>query len=306
MKRTCLRGRLALVVMVLVAGLLPLAALGAVSSADPHPDDAVFYLLSGDQLGDTAGGVAVRFEYRSDDRVFRVHELNVSLDHGELLLVPIPPVAWPTVSGTLDIELVVFADGLLVGRFDGEALLAYNRTLRQTHPELVAALSPGQPDDPAKSPMRRITAKIECNSPCGGGCLPSQDYDCDGVANSIDNCTDNYNPGQQDCDSDSYGDVCDVVDGTYQGSGPVDTCMTDKDAHVGYNEFEHHVEQRLVDVSACNSPDQWDRWIRSNGYCDYSYSDQSCCQYAIGGSILQIGDNPQLWCGTQRNWDLCH
>jgi hypothetical protein len=296
------RSRFHRAVLVLIAGLMPLAALGA---AEPAQEDRAFYLLNTDSLGDASDRVAVRFEYRSEGRLLLDHEVTLSPGAERSLLLEIPPLVWPAGAGAPNIELSVYAQGLLVARFDGESLLGYNRTLRQTHAEVVAAFVPGQPDEPAKSPIRRITANIECNSPCGGGCLPSQDYDCDGVANSIDNCTDNYNPGQQDCDGDSWGDVCDFTDGIFQPSGPVDTCMTDKDAHFGYNEFEHHVEQRLVDVSACSSPDQWDNWIRTYGYCDYTYSDADCCDEAIGTSIGQIGDSVSLWCGSKRNQDFC-
>lgn len=303
--RICRRSRRDLAVLVLIASLMPLTALGAASSAEPHPEDLVFYLFNAESLGAASDVIAVRFEYRGDDSLLRDYELTVSFGQEKNMLVPIPPLVWPMASGVRDIELLVFADGLLLARFDGESLLGYTRTLRQTHPELVAALAPRQPDGPARSPIRRITAKVECNSPCGGGCMAHQDYDCDGVANSVDNCTDDPNSGQEDCDGDSWGDVCDVIDGTFQASGPVETCMTDKDSHVGYFEFEHHVEQRLVDVSACNSPDRWDVWIRSDADC-FNISDDYCCSSGIGGSISQIGDDPVLWCGTLRDQDFCH
>jgi hypothetical protein len=135
--------------------------------------------------------------------------------------------------------------------------------------------------------------------------LPSQDYDCDGVSNANDNCTDDPNWNQSDCDGDGYGDVCDGLDGVFQPSGPVKTCMTDKDDHVVYKTFEHHVEQRLVDVTSCGSPDRWNRWIRSHAYC-YGLDDQFCCE-GIGTSIQQVGDSLTLWCGSShRNIDFCH
>lgn len=150
------------------------------------------------------------------------------------------------------------------------------------------------------------TGNVLCDSPCGGGCRPNEDYDCDGVINSVDNCTDDYNPDQEDCDGDGYGDVCDVIDATYQPTGAVETCMTDRDNHVVYFTFEHHVEQRMVDVSSCGAPAFWDRWIRSDTDCS-GIDDEQCCLNGIGTSISQVGDNPSYWCGDGvRDVDFCH
>jgi len=45
----------------------------------------------------------------------------------------------------------------------------------------------------------------------GNYCFPCDD-DCDGVLNEEDNCVDTFNPGQENCDGDEFGDVCDVDD----------------------------------------------------------------------------------------------
>lgn len=37
---------------------------------------------------------------------------------------------------------------------------------------------------------------------------PSADSDGDGIVDSVDNCPDTFNPGQEDCDSDGIGDAC--------------------------------------------------------------------------------------------------
>jgi len=40
------------------------------------------------------------------------------------------------------------------------------------------------------------------------------DMDGDGVPDSLDNCPNHYNPGQEDCDNDGVGDVCEIANGT--------------------------------------------------------------------------------------------
>jgi len=52
--------------------------------------------------------------------------------------------------------------------------------------------------------------------PVWGGELsfdPQVDADGDGIADTLDNCPDNYNPGQEDADSDGVGDSCDACQG---------------------------------------------------------------------------------------------
>jgi hypothetical protein len=52
------------------------------------------------------------------------------------------------------------------------------------------------------------------------------DTDGDGVDDTVDNCTQASNPGQEDADGDGCGDVCD----------PVITCDFDGDGGVGISE----------------------------------------------------------------------
>jgi cysteine-rich repeat protein len=50
----------------------------------------------------------------------------------------------------------------------------------------------------------------EITNTCGG-----HDFDGDGVPDSLDNCTYQYNPGQEDLDSDGIGDACDNCPNRY-------------------------------------------------------------------------------------------
>jgi ABC-2 type transport system ATP-binding protein len=46
----------------------------------------------------------------------------------------------------------------------------------------------------------------------GGGESPGQDNDADGIANNVDNCPQDSNPGQENADFDDLGDACDPED----------------------------------------------------------------------------------------------
>ncbi len=279
--------------------LLPAQVHGA--GAAGLADEPLYYVFEAGALGYPADGFSARFEYRSGERVLATDDLLLSFGDADTLLVPMPSSLWllSLEDKLSDLEVLVFADDLLLNAFDRESLRGYSRVIGYTFAEEIRATVPGTklgsvPGD-----------KIWCQSPCGGGCTPSGDYDCDGVNNANDNCTDDYNPNQADCDNDGYGDVCDGSNGIFQASGSVDTCMTDKDHHVVYITFEHHVEQRLVDVSSCNSPDRWNRWVRMDNDC-YNFSDYDCC-YGLRTSISAVGDSPTLWCGSgRRNIDFCH
>jgi hypothetical protein len=62
----------------------------------------------------------------------------------------------------------------------------------------------GCPNDPNK------IAAGQCG--CGN---PDTDTDADGVADCIDNCVAIANPGQEDCDGDGIGNVCEIGNGSF-------------------------------------------------------------------------------------------
>lgn len=140
---------------------------------------------------------------------------------------------------------------------------------------------------------------------CELGC-PNLDSDNDGINNGSDNCPATSNANQANCDGDSFGDVCDSFNANYQRATADATCWTDKDNHVVYVRWEHHVEWREHDVSTCGAPDRWRNRIRSTATCVGTISDGNCCHNGIGSSVAQVGDNPLVWCEPPvRNVDFC-
>ncbi len=138
---------------------------------------------------------------------------------------------------------------------------------------------------------------------CLEGC-PNYDSDGDGVANGSDNCIDTPNANQADCDGDGYGNACDSLNAIYQDAASEKTCWTDKDNHVFYITFEHHVEKRQHDVSSCGAPDRWIGRVRQSNDC-VNISDYDCC-FGLRYSISAVGDDPVYWCGVARDHDYCH
>ena len=70
----------------------------------------------------------------------------------------------------------------------------------------------------------------------GDGCFPEEDFDCDGVHDSLDNCPFDPNPDQDDVDGDGIGDDCDnclITSNPNQadmdGDGIGDACDDDND-----------------------------------------------------------------------------
>lgn len=284
---------LCFITLALLVTALPLSAQTAELATKPAlVDSSPSYLLHSERLGFPSGMVAVRFEYRLEDKVLASDKVQLRFGGADTLLVPIPDTFHKLAVDT-DVRMMIFVGDLLLEVFDHDTLAAYNRVLGYTHLDARPALDTGG------------YTKIDCGSPCYGGCGPYDDYDCDGVNNITDNCTDDPNSNQADCDSDGWGDVCDGQNATYQASGSVDTCMTDKDNHIGYFTFEHHVEQRQVDVSSCGAPDQWNRWVREDNDC-VAISDYDCC-WGLRFSLSAVGDSYTVWCASgTRNVDYCH
>ena len=131
------------------------------------------------------------------------------------------------------------------------------------------------------------------------------DSDQDEIPNINDNCPSIFNPDQADCDGDGVGDACDGESARYAMITPEHTCGTDKDNHVLFFTFEHHVEWVERDTSSCGAPDRWRSRVRDSARCTSAISDEDCCRL-LTGSLSATGASPEPWCTSLRNQNLCH
>lgn len=184
-----------------------------------------------------------------------------------------------------DISVNVYINGALVDQLNTEQLITINK----------------------ESIGINGSTKIR---PCfGGDCEPScdpttnDDCDFDGVPNLQDNCPVVRNPSQTDCDNDGRGNACDSQNGIFQASGGERTCEIDQDTHIFNFDLEHYVEQRFVDITACNSPDRYVKRKAHERSC--TRQPVSCCHSKLGDSIRFFGDDEVFWCNN-INQRLCH
>ena len=134
---------------------------------------------------------------------------------------------------------------------------------------------------------------------------PNGDADGDDVPNGWDNCPQDFNADQADCDGDGRGDACDSESARYVAVTPERTCSTDKDNHILFITFEHHVEWLERDASSCGAPDRWRSRVRDSARCTSAISDEDCCRL-LTGSLSATGASPEPWCTSLRNQNLCH
>ena len=106
----------------------------------------------------------------------------------------------------------------------------------------------GCPADPAKRDP----------GACGCGTADT-DGDSDGTADCIDNCTDLYNPGQGDCDSDGYGDACAIAAGAGDCNANLipDTCDIASGASADVD-GDGQPDSCQPDCNANGRPDAWE------------------------------------------------
>lgn len=298
---------LALGCILAVQGPLSAATTAPLPAGVPTPVASLdgYFVYHPNGLTTAREPVTLRFEFRDGGEVVAEEVVFVGSPSKDEVLVSIPRPGldrWRTADLAAPF-LAVFANDYQVESFTPESLASYNLQLRYSRPELLAetadALHVERPGD---------IDGIQCYSPCGGGCNPSQDFDCDGVINSVDNCVDHWNPNQANCDGDQVGDACDMQAGIYQNSGPTKTCFTQVTSNISYYTIAHVVEQKQVDVSSCNGPDRWDVYGVTSQTCSRSsvqYNPGLCC-LQLGWSIQHFGDSPTQWCGAKLNQNFCH
>lgn len=134
------------------------------------------------------------------------------------------------------------------------------------------------------------------NAYCGQGCIDDNDssttceaygscnpdIDSDGVLWNVDNCRGTYNPGQENCDGDSWGDVCDSDNGTFViVSGSTRKCQIAGRTHVGYVDVQMRFNWEITDVSPCGSPNRCVA-VQSDRYTCYVSTVWDCCVAYFG------------------------
>jgi hypothetical protein len=83
--------------------------------------------------------------------------------------------------------------------------------------------------------------------------------------------------------------------------------MTDRDDHVLFFSFEHHVEWLERDTSSCGAPDRWNARIRAEATClsVEGVSDEFCCRI-LTDSLMTTGASPIPWCTLWRDQNFGH
>jgi len=312
---------------------LLLTICGFAAAASSHdaaePLSTAAYQLTPDQMEHSKGlqDVATAVvEYRVGPRVLWTERTLFQAlgDQPPEIRIADPRRLGVEISDIAELQIDVMINGTLIDSFGirGLAQLAQRGSLRDA-----AAGEPAAPDleasakvlDPCQ--LDCMLGLTSCYQSCAGdlscedwcqddyddcliGC-PFADVDHDGVQNYYDNCIEDANADQANCDGDSWGDVCDSLNAIYQVIISDQTCMTDKDSHLAYFTFEHHVEKKERDVSSCGAPDRWSRRIREDNDC-VNISDFLCC-IGLDDSISAVGDSTAYWCDSAvRNIDYCH
>jgi hypothetical protein len=115
------------------------------------------------------------------------------------------------------------------------------------------------------------------------------DWDGDGVLWTADNCNSASNPDQADCDGDGDGDACDSEDGIFQQVGSGNLCWIRLRTHLWGSDATPFYEIRFVDVSACGSPDKWQK---IEGFpkasCVGQFDSGACCIANFGQWLCSL------------------
>jgi hypothetical protein len=168
-----------------------------------------------------------------------------------------------------------------------------------------------------------LAQMMQSNSSSSGGC---SDIDADGVCVESDNCPNNYNPGQEDGDSDTIGNACDPCPTLWHHAptcpdpagadlqfepGPGAPGAGDADAHLkvwNNSYYEYKVDRDATTSHAycpnCVADDLTPNALHppcNNWNADYAACTQSVSpnpksyggQNGITGSISPCGTNPQ-------------
>jgi hypothetical protein len=140
------------------------------------------------------------------------------------------------------------------------------------------------------------------------------DMDGDGVPDSLDNCPNHYNPGQEDCDNDGVGDVCEIANGTQldcNNNGLPDDCefMIDCNGNLIPDECDIASGYSL-DCNINGVPDECDVIIDCNenlidDYCDIASGFSQDCNNNLVPDECDILFGYSLDCNNNGIPDDC-
>lgn len=335
-----------------VAILLSAAALAAPDSARSvaqEPWTRAYYYQFERPEKDAKGVLEAHVDYLAGEQVLYSKHVAIAARLRSATVLLEDPLALAGARSFDNLRIEVRAGDELLAAFDADGFRAYNQRLQVTDPAALAQVFAAQAIDADALAQQPVVAQSalgpvanatvgpcadqcraefdECQGLCGYPCqicdrallrcytsCNGVDSDGDGLADQIDNCPAIPNPNQANCDGDALGDVCDPVQARYVW-GPEQTCMTDKDDHLVYTTFEHHVEAMAHDVSTCGAgaPDIWSGRIRDSAHCagygGGNISDEDCCRL-LTGSLSATGALAAEWCAKPpqgwRNVDRCH
>ena len=261
--------------------------------SDDGVAEAYLYEFNIDHLQSTKNGFEGMIEYVANGEVLfsKTFVLEAEAQEFNTVKLPDPLVMGMALGDAVEISINVYANDSLIDQFSLSAFDEYQSKLSS---ELSISLNRRPPCN---------QDYCEPIDPCRFG-LPN-DCDRDGVLDHVDNCEINYNPGQEDCDSDGQGNVCDNQNANFQRSGGEKTCTIDKDRHLFDYDLEHWVKQKWVDVSSCGAADRYTKRVARERSCSHGTNSGVCCHVKLGSSILSFGDDPNFWCGRVDNYSTC-
>lgn len=146
---------------------------------------------------------------------------------------------------------------------------------------------------------------MDCRMPCydsGSGVITCGEYqncfadpDNDGILWWNDNCPMNHNPGQENCDGDDLGDICDSRNEKWiLTENNFELCYIDVDDHLFHQTLEAYSRQVYTNICGVGGT-CIKHYLLGSGPCPRPLSSAFCCDEAF----------PEEACDAFLKKDLC-